>query len=468
MTKLLTTKRLVPNIVALVYFMETMDSTILNTAIPVISNSLQVEPIDLKIALISYLLGLAIFIPISGWLADKFGIKKVFVSALCIFTLSSLWCGFAHNLIELIIARFIQGFGGAFGLPVGRLILLRTFGRHNFVSKMNHVIIIGALGMMFGPIVSGIITHHVSWQWIFWVNIPVGIFALLLSVLYLEETKPGKVHPLDIIGFLLFGISLAGFTFGLSALSETTISHSLSNSILLVSVILMGAYVFHSHNRPNPIVKTDLLRIKTFNISVTANLISRLGFGGIPFLLPLIYQINFGFSAQLSGVLLAPMAIGILISKPLSIPLLRFFGYKRILIVNTLCSSLSIFLFSFISVNTSLYLICLLTFFFGFILALQYGAMNSLAYANIENEDLSAVTSIMGTIQQLAQSFGVAICALLIRFFSAIYSTETLTLTIFHETLIVMACLTLASCFIFLRLGRYDGQEMVSPGVKHD
>lgn len=461
MTKQLKSKKIVPYIISCVYFMESIDSTIVNTAIPAMANSLHVGPINLKIALISYFLSLAIFIPISGWLTDKFGAKKVFIFALFIFTLGSLWCGFSHYLSELIVARFMQGLGGAFGLPVGRLIIVRLFGRENLIVKMNRVITVGALGMMLGPVIGGFIIHYFSWQWIFWINVPIGILTMLLANRYLEESKLSSVPPLDKVGFFLFGAALAGFTLGLSELSERNIDPFLSYSITFCSFGLFIGYIFHANHRQHTIVKTDLLRIKTFQISVLGNLISRLGFGAVPFLLPLLFQISLGLSAEKSGLLLAPVALGILTAKPLAIHILRLFGYKRFLIVNTTCSALSIALFASINTHTSFAMTSGLTFIYGFILALQYSAMNSIAYADIQSEDLSAATSIMGTIQQLTHSFGVAISALLIRFFSFIYTQDTLTLTIFHGTFLVMACLTLSSVMIFVRLGADDGHEMI-------
>ena len=461
MLKRLTTHRMITFIVSLSFFMEAVDSTVINTAIPAISRSFHVYPVEAKVALLSYLLALAIFIPISGWLADKFGAKKIFMSALVVFTISSLLCGFANNLTELIIARFIQGFGGALGLPVGRLILIRTFGRHNLISTMNQVATMGALGMMLGPLIGGFITTNLSWHWIFWVNIPVGIIGILLTYYWLDSTEPQSMPALDKPGFILFGAALAGFTYGLSALSETTINLFTPISIICMSITLLIAYILHSRKQLHPIVKIDLFRLKTFQIAALGNLISRLGFGGVPFLVPLLLQIGLGFSAQLSGMLLAPTAAGVLLAKPVSLRLLRFFGYKRLLIINTFFAGLSIGSFIFIDAHTSIYVIGLLTLFYGFILSLQYSAMNSLGYADISPENLSAATSIMGTLQQLAQSFGVAASAIFIRFFSSIVSkSTTLTPIIFHYTFFSISILTLISGLIFLRLNREDGQHM--------
>lgn len=462
MLKINASNKKIQFIVALSFFMEAMDSTVINTAIPAMSHSLNVDPMDLKITLISYLLSLAIFIPISGWLADRFGAKRIFMTALAIFTISSLWCGFATNLGALAVARFIQGLGGALGLPVGRLILIRTFGREHMITTMNNVVMVGSLGMMLGPIIGGVITHYFSWHWIFWINIPIGILAILLTKHHLQESKPAAVHPLDKLGFILFGMSLAGFTFGLSALSETTVKPYLACSILLFSIGLLIIYAIHSHHQLHPIVKIDLLRLRTFRVSVTGNLISRLGFGGMPFLIPLFLQINLGIPAQWSGLLLAPIALGVLLAKPVTIHVLRAGGYKNCLIINTVCAGLALWLFIGINGHTPLYVIAMLTFLYGLILTLQYGAMNSLAYADLSSQDLSAANSIMSTLQQLAQSFGVAVSALLVHFFSFIFSNGlTLTTRVFHYTFFAMGCFTILSAFIFLQLKQNDGQEMI-------
>ncbi len=452
--------RMISFIVALSFFMEALDSTVINTAIPAMSRSLQVNPVDLKVALISYLLSLAIFIPISGWLSDKFGTKRIFMAALTIFTLSSLVCGFADNLIELIIARFIQGLGGALGLPVGRLILIRSFGRENMITTMNNVVMVGALGMMLGPVIGGVITHYFSWHWIFWVNIPVGMMAIVLSDYYLPSEKLTPAPSLDTIGFFLFGASLAGLTFGMSALSESTISHHTALTILLCSVILLIAYRKHSKRQAHPIVRMDLLQLRTFRVSVMGNLFSRLGFGGMPFLTPLFLQLVLGYSAQLSGFLLAPIAIGVVLGKPCTLYILRILGYKRVLIFNTLFSGFVITLFASINLHTPIYIIGMLTFLFGLVLTLQYGAMNSLAYADLSPENLSGATSIMGTLQQIAQSFGVAVSALLIHFYSTAFSTE-LTARVFQYTFISMGILTIISSGIFIQLKNNDGELML-------
>jgi len=455
-------QKLIVLTIALALFMEALDTTIINTAIPAMSLSLHVNPINLKIALISYLLTLAVFIPISGWIADKYGIKKVFIISIGIFTLSSLWCGFAHNLFDLVIARGVQGIGGALGVPLGRLILFRMFERHKLVDIMSHVVMVAALGLMLGPVLGGIITHNLSWPWIFWVNVPVGIFTMLMAGWLLIAMPVEPVAPLDKLGFVLFGASLAGLTFSLSALSESALNFSTVVEVGVVSVLLLVAYVWHSANHPHPIVDPELFKFRSFQVSTVGNLISRIGFGGLPFLLPIVLQISLGYSSQEAGLLMAPLALGILIVKPFSFRLLHDFGYKKMLIVNTALVTFSIWSFMFVNASTPVYLIIIFTFFFGFLLTLQFSAMNSLAYAEISSTQLSGATSVMGTLQQMSQSFGVAIGALLIHFFSKGSSSDfSLTLIVFHRAFFVMGLVTLASMLIFIRLRPEDGRQML-------
>jgi len=460
-------KGIITVVVSFALFMEAIDTTIINTAIPVMANSLHVNPVDLKIALISYLLSLAIFIPISGWIADKFGTKQVFIFALAIFTFSSAWCGFAHSLPELVIARCFQGLGGSLTLPVGRLIILRTYERHQLIHAMSRVVMVVSLGLMLGPVLGGFITHYFSWRWVFLVNIPVGILTMIAAYYFLENTPKKKVLPLDFIGFILFGTALATFTFGLSALSETVISGSVTIIILAFAFLLFTMYVLHSrHSTMHPIINVTLFKSRTFFISVLGNLMSRLSFGGVPFLLPLLLQIGLGYSPQISGLLIAPMAIGVLLVKLFTLRLLRLFGYKKLLMLNTLLVSLCLWAFTFISSELSVYIIGVITFLFGLIIAVQYSGMNSLAYAELSPEDLSAAASIMGTLQQIAQSFGVAVGALLLRYYSIGSDSQfNLTTSVFHHAFFAMGLITLFSTIIFIQLKTGDGHEMIEAPV---
>ncbi len=451
-------------IVSMAGFMEALDATILNTAIPAMSRSLQVNPVDLKIALISYLITLAIFIPISGWLSDKFGLKRVFLFAIFVFTLSSYWCGHAESLRQLVIARSLQGIGGSLMLPLGRLIILRTFARHEVVDGMNHVIMVVSIGLMIGPLAGGFITDHFSWHWIFWVNIPVGIFAMMLTLSYLPASPPLKhVRPFDFLGFFLFGSGLATLTFALAYLSETTSNQQSGLLILCIAILLLTNYFLYSRRQPHPILNTSLFKLRTFQISIIGNLFTRLSFGGVPFLLPLLLQISLGYSAVISGLLIAPIACGVIVIKMISLRVLRTFGYRKTLIANTILVSVMLWVFQIVQQDTSLYLIALMTFVFGLLVSMQYSGMNSLAYADMTEENLSAATSIFSTTQQLAQSFGVAVAALLLRYYASANENGHLILStaVFHQAFFMLGCMTLLTTVIFLRLRANDGHQML-------
>lgn len=448
--------------VSLALFMDVLDSNIINTAIPAMSITFKVHPVDLKIALISYLLSLAIFIPISGWTADRFGTKYVFMSALGLFTFTSFWCGYAHTLTELVIARSVQGIGGAFMISLGRLIIARTFKRHELVEAMNAVIIVVSVAVMLGPFIGGVITEHLSWPWIFWVNVPAGSFAMLLAAYCLPDTEIRKKRPFDLLGFILFGGSLALFCFSLSDLSESNSNHQTVLLTLLIAFMMFIFYVLHARKILHPVIKIELLRIRTFQVSVLGNLCARLGFGGMPFLLPLLQQVALGFSAQLSGILLAPMAFGIIAAKLIALKLLRRIGYRRYLIINTFFVGSILWIFQFIQITTSIYFIASLTFIFGLFIAIQYTGMNSLAFADLHEDELSEATSITSTTQVLSQSLGVAVGAILLRIYSStVEAPLVLTTKVFHLTFFTMGILTFLSALIFVRLKAHDGKQML-------
>lgn len=465
--KALIDRKIIGFIVSLALFMDALDTTIINTAIPSMAHSLQVHPVDLKIALISYLLTLAIFIPISGWLGDKFGIKRVFIFALGVFTLSSFWCGYATHLYELVMARSMQGLGGSLMLPLGRLIILRTFKRHELVDAMSAVIMVVSVGLMLGPFVGGFITDHLSWSWIFWVNIPVGILAMIMATKFLPDVAPHKVRALDFLGFILFGGGLAALTFSLAELSESGANEKTVFWIMMTSILMLIIYFMRAKHQKNPIIDTNLLKIRTFRVSVLGNLCARFGFGGVPFLLPLLLQVALGYSAQLSGTLLVPIAVGVMVVKALATRILRKLGFKRLLIINTVLVGLSLWTFMLITKATPVFVIALLTFMFGLLIALQYSGMNSLAYADITADEHSAATSIMSTIQQIAQSFGVALSALLLRVFSVHQdSSFELNIAVFHHAFLALGFITLISIFIFIRLKPEDGKQMLLAPVQ--
>lgn len=460
-----TTKKLTMFIVSIALFMDVIDSNVINTAVPAMAHTFHVSPIDIKIALISYLLSLATFIPMSGWAADKYGAKNIFIGALGLFTLASFFCGYANSLVFLVVARFIQGIGGGFMISLGRLIIARTFKRHELVEAMNTVIIVVSVAVMIGPYVGGFIVDHFSWPWIFWVNIPMGVMAFGIAKKYLPETGMKNPRPFDFLGFILFAGSLALLCFSLSEMGESHRHFETALMRLVIAIMLLIAYFFHAKRKTHPVIQIKLLRIKTFRVSVLGNLCGRLGFGGIPFLLPLMQQVGLGFSAELSGLLLVPIAFGIVFSKLIAIKILRKLGYRKYLLVNTFLVGLSLWLFYCVTIKTPIYVIALLTFIFGIAISAQFTAMNSLALAEIKDEELSASTSITSTVQILAQSLGVAISAILLRIFlSYAGKWATLTPAIFHHVFFILGIMTFLSAVIFLQLQSGDGKQMLMKG----
>lgn len=455
-------KRLTIIIVSLALFMDVLDSNIINTAIPAMSRSLHVNPVDIKIALISYLLSLAVFIPISGWTAEKYGTKYVFVGAIGLFTISSFFCGYSHTLGQLVLARTIQGVGGAFMLSLGRLIIARTFKQQELIEAMNIVVIVISVAVMLGPYVGGVITDRLSWPWIFWVNIPAGIFAMTIAALGLRDTAERHPRPFDKLGFVLFGGGLAIFCFALSELSDSRASIMHELTLLGAGAAMIATYFVYAQKVPHPVISTELFRLRTFQVSVLGNLLSRLSFGGVPFLLPLLLQIGFGYSAELAGLLLVPIAFGIVFAKLAAFRLMRFWGYRRFLIINTITVCFLLWLLQHINHDTSLMLVAGMTFIFGIGMAMQFTALNSLAFAELHEDELSTATSITSTTQQLSQSFGVAVAAILLRLFST-FSDHPFVLTpnVFDNAFFALGILTFMSSFLFLRLRKHDGNQML-------
>ena len=444
-------------IVACTMFMESLDASILNTSIPVIAKSLHISPIDLKLALICYLICLAIFVPISGWIADKFGAKKVFLIAISVFTLSSVACGFSKSIEALILARTIQGLGASFLVPIGRLIMLKSFERRDFPFLMNYVIMFASTGLMLGPLLGGFISYHYHWPWIFWVNGPVGLMLLLASIYYLPHIQRYQVHRLDILGFILFGIGLGGFVFALTLFSELEIDIHLGYWLLLGSISLLLIYMIRAKNQTYPIVKTSLLNYRLFGISFISNALSRMIFGAMPFLLPLLFQVCLNYSPVQSGLLVAPIALGIFLSKLIQNKATQILGFKRLLIINTCLSSIMLYLFSKFSFNTPLWLIASATGIYGIIISFQYSSLNALGYLDIPESHLSGATSIVSTMYQISQSIGVAGAAIFLRSYNS--DPHQLSLLSFDKTFHVLSGLSLLTIWHLTRLNKDDGSR---------
>src|SRR6202158_4515566 len=349
-------KRLLPWLVAVAFFMESLDTTILNTAVPGISEALKVTPLSMKSGLASYTLRLAVFIPVSGWLAGRCGTRRVFASAIVLFTLGSFLCGISSNIHLLVACRVLQGCGGAMMVPVGRLTLVRTFARSELIRAMSFVAIPGLIGPMLGPIAGGLIVEYFHWRVIFFVNLPIGLAGLYMVYRHLPDYRE-KSDPLDTVGLILFGSGIALLSYVLEVFGEHTLSVREILGLLAMSILLLAGYGLHAMKTPFPLLTLGLFRIRTFRAAVSGSFFTRLGIGGIPFILPLLYQVGMGFTPIQSGLLMMPKALAAMSLKMTMPGILTRFGYRGVLISNTVILGLLIALFATIGAGTPVWLI---------------------------------------------------------------------------------------------------------------
>jgi EmrB/QacA subfamily drug resistance transporter len=458
-------KRYLPWVVAIVLFMETLDTTIVNTAVPSMAASLQVEPLSLKAVVASYILSLAVCIPISGWMADRFGTRRVFFTAVSVFTTASLLCGASLNPPMLVAARLLQGVGAAMMMPVGRLTIIRTFSKAELLSAMNFVVMPALVGPLLGPTLGGLIVHVASWRFIFLVNLPVGVIALMMIWRYMPEYRAETPRPLDVVGFVLFGSGIALLSWLLEIFGEHRLDITSEMVLLLIALGLLAAYGVHALRTHYPLLRLQLFRVRTFRISVGGGFVTRIGMGGMPFLLPLLYQLGLGLPAWESGLLMMPAAAAAITMKFATKPILNAIGYKRVLTINTLLIGMAIALFSQIGPATPKPLIVLLALCLGFFNSLQFTSMNTLAYSDVDGPDTSMASTIASSMQQLAQSFGLAAGSLVAGWFLAglPQTDHALVTDALHHAFLTLAVITIVSSVTFWKLRRDDG-EAVSRG----
>jgi EmrB/QacA subfamily drug resistance transporter len=459
-------KRYLPWVVATALFMEQLDSTIVNTAVPAMAASLQVTPLSLKAVVASYILSLALFIPVSGWMADRFGTRRVFTGAVALFTFSSLLCGLAVNLPMLVAARILQGLGGAMMMPVGRLTVIRTFAKSELLVAMNFVIIPALIGPLLGPTVGGLIVHWLSWRDIFFVNLPVGVLALWLIRRYMPDYRSDTPRPLDIVGLVLFGSGTALLSWLLEVFGEHRLDPTSAAVLLLLSLGLLAGYAVHASRTTHPLLRLALFRVRTFRVSVVGGFVTRLGLGGMPFLLPLLYQLGLGMPAWQSGLMMMPMAAAAMGMKLVASRILARLGYRQVLIINTVMIGLTISGFSLLGPGTPLWAIVLLSLAQGFFNSLQFTSMNSMAYADIDAADSSMASTIASSLQQLSMSFGLAFGSIVTAWYLGdVVQTDRVALgSALYHAFLTLGGLTLLSSLSFCTLQPEDG-EAVSRGA---
>jgi len=460
------TRAYMPWLVAVALFMENLDATIVNTAVPVMSASLGVEPLSLKAVLTSYTLSLAVFIPISGWMADRFGTKRVFALAIALFALGSLLCGIGMNVPMLVVSRILQGMGGAMMTPVGRIALVRSFPRSEMITAMNYVVIPALIGPLVGPFLGGLIVHWWHWRVIFLINLPFAAIGLWLARRHMPDFNDPDTPKFDTWGFILFGAGVALFSYVLEIFGEHTLPVWLSGVLLGVAAVLLAFYGWHSRHIAEPVLAMWLLRTRTFAVSVLGGFVTRLGIGGMPFLLPLLYQIGLGYLPWQAGLLTMPQALAAIGMKVASRPLLRRFGHRQILILNTVLIGCTIMMFTLIRPGTPVWVILLISLTQGFFSSLQFTSMNTLTFADVSDANASKASSISSTAQQMSLSFGVACSALLAAFFlgGVDQTNPAQAVPALHHAFFAMGAITIFSSLTFWRLKPADGDNVSGHG----
>jgi len=429
--------------------------------VPTIARSLGVAPLSMKAALTSYTISLAVFIPISGWIADRFGTRRVFFTAIGIFTVGSILCGMATSMPILVAARILQGSGGALMMPVGRIAMVRTFPKSELLRAMTFVALPALIGPLIGPFAGGLIVTYLHWRMIFFVNVPIGIAGILLAFRYMPDFRASNPTPLDFVGLVLFGSGISVLSYVLEIFGDHALSIRSALAFMALAVMLLVAYAVHASKIEHPLLRLELFKVRTFRVSVLGGFVTRLGAGGMPFMLPLLYQLGLGFTPVQSGLLIMPQplaAIGLRLFAP---RILRAFGYQGVLLANTLCMGLLIILFMTVVPGTPAWVIVIQAACFGFFSSLQYTSLGSLAFADLADTDASMGSSIASTGQQMSMSFGVAIASLLTAMYiGTSHPGDIGMMKGIHWTFLTLGLLTICSSAIFFQLRRGDGSSV--------
>lgn len=456
-----TIKKVLPLILATSIFMQMLDSTILNTSITSIAKDLHESPLDMQNAIISYVLTLALFMPVSGFLSDKFGTKKVFIFALLLFSIGSLFCALSQNLTHLIFSRVIQGIGGSLMTPVGKLALIRTFPKKELLKAMNFAIIPALIGPVLGPLVGGYMVDYLSWHWIFLINIPFGIIGILLSLKYMPDYK-SPIIDFDLKGFLIFAAASLLLSISLE-LFGNTVRLTPVLLILMSGFLMLYWYYRHAVTDNNPLFPLNLFQVRTFRVGIVGNLATRLGFSSIPLLLPMMIQIAYGQSAVTSGWIVAPMALTAMFGKSAVIGILNTYGYRKTLMVNTFIIGVLICALAIPSIHTSIYWYIPIISVLGFFNSIQFTSMNSISIADLRVYHTSSGNSLVSVNQQLAIGFGIAFGLLVLKIFQGdVKLIHNEIHNAFRYTFLVVGFLTILSGLVFRRLHDKDGDNLKS------
>jgi len=452
--------RIIPLVVASALFMENTDATVIATSLPAMAADLGQDPVILKLAFTTYLLALTVFIPVSGWCADRFGARNVFRAAIAVFTLGSIACGLSTSLEGLIAARFLQGMGGAMMVPVGRLIILRTVAKSEIVGALAMLTMPALIGPLLGPPIGGFITTYFHWRWIFWINVPVGILGMVLATLHMSDIRQEGVPPLDAFGFLLSGLGLSALVFGATVFGRDVLPAHGAPVLIGIGLVLTSLYVLHARRSANPILDLDLLRFATFRSGVMGGSLFRIGVGAIPFLLPLMLQLGFKMTPFQSGSLTCAAALGALTMKFTAARILKRFGFRTVLLFNAVVSAATLAVQGLFTPQTPLLLILAVLLAGGFFRSLQFTSLNALSYSDIPAREMGSATSLYSVAQQLSLAAGVVCAASVLEFAQYLRGDLMLSVTDFAYAFFAVAFISALSAFSHLKLAPDAGSEV--------
>jgi EmrB/QacA subfamily drug resistance transporter len=457
--------RVVPLIVAFALFMENMDSTVISTSLPAIAHALDTNPLALKLAVTSYLLALAIFIPASGWTADRFGARNIFRIAIAVFVVGSIGCALSQSLEQLVLARIVQGAGGAMMTPVGRLIVVRSIDKRLLVNAMSWVTIPALIGPICGPPLGGLITTYASWHWIFFINVPIGLIGLVLATRYIPHVHADRPPRFDFVGFVLSGLGIGGLAFGLSVMGLEYLPGGVVAALLIVGAVATAAYIVHARRSPAPILDLRLFKLQTFRASVFGGFLFRLGIGALPFLLPLLLQIGFDLTPFQSGLITFTSALGSMFMKAAVAGVLQRLGYRTVLIYNAVLSAAFLAACASFVPGMPFAVMVVILLSGGFFRSLQFTAVNTIAYAEIEPPLMSKATTLVSVAQQLALSTGVAVGALVVETTLWAKHGAAMSAYDFPPAFLAVGVLTAAASLVFVRLSPDAGAELAGRKV---
>ncbi len=440
--------------------MQNLDSTVVATALPTMARAFGADPLHMNVALTSYLLSLAVFIPVSGWMADRYGSRQVFRIAIGVFTLGSVLCGAATSLPFLVAARIVQGIGGAMMVPVGRLLLIRSVAKSELVAAMAWLTAPALIGPILGPPVGGFIVTYANWRWIFDINVPIGCLGIVLVSRYVDDVREPAPGRLDWLGLLLSGAALSCLMFGFETAGRGVLPLAATAALMLGGLACAALYVRHARRTERPLLDLALMRVPTFAVSVTAGSCFRIGVGAIPFLLPLMLQLGFGMSAVESGAVTFASAVGAMAMKPAAQWALRSFGFRAVLGWNAVLSAALVAAIAAFRPGWPMAAIYALLVLGGFLRSLQFTAYNTIAYADIPRERMSAASSLYSTIQQLSLTMGITVGAGALEIARGVSGREAPSLGDFSVAVLVVAGVSLCAAPFAMRLGASAGDEM--------